>query len=455
MSVKFAQNSTANKVISVSFLRLLCSSVSFQSSSHSVHIIIMSSVQSSVSERAVARYDNYRLWRMHIETEVQLEVLKELEKRGMGIDFIGHVRKQDQKLTILVPSHLAANIEDLFRRYNISNTVLLPNIQDNIDRQRQDVKPKETKGSEMNWSHYYHWDTIMDYLHFVADKYDFVTMFEIGKSYEGRPIHCIKISKGSGSKTGVFIEGGIHAREWISPATVTYLINQLLTSSNADVQALAEDFDWYFCPVLNPDGFVYTLEVDRLWRKNRKPYGLCVGVDLNRNFDCHWSGSGSSSDPAQFDFAGSGPNSEPEVKALSDFLTSIRTSQKVETFISLHSFSQLIMFPYGHTAERVDNYDDMKAIGEKAREAIKARHGMEYETGSINEVIYPSAGGSSDWVRHGLNIPISFTFELRCASDGTDMFILPADQITPVGEEITDAFVAIFKEAKARGYFKK
>lgn len=371
----------------------------------------------------------------------------------MGIDFIGHVRTTNQKLTILVPSHLVPNIEDLFRRYHITNTVLLPNIQENMDRQRLNVKPKETKGIELEWTNYYQWDTIMDYLDVLVDKYPFVTQFEIGKTYEGRPIRGIKIAKGtSGTKRpGIFIEGTIHAREWISPATVTYIINQLLTSANPEVQAMANEFDWYFVPVLNVDGYIHTFDVDRLWRKNRKPYGLCVGVDLNRNFDSNWSGAGSSGDPAQFDFAGSGPNSEPEVKALSDFLTLNR--DKIDVFISLHSYSQLIMFPYGHTEERVDNYEDLKAIGEKAREAIKARHGKDYGVGSIIETIYPSSGGSSDWVRHALDIKISYTFELRCAPDEVDMFILPAEQIIPVGEEITDAFVAMLKEAKQRGCF--
>lgn len=400
-----------------------------------------------------ARYDHSKLCRMTIANEEQLEVLKELEKRNLGIEFIGHVRKVNQKLTILVPGRAAGDIADLFERYKIENTVLEENMQEVIDRQLQDVPPKETKGSEMEWTKYYQWDTLMDYLKHISEKYDFVSTVDIGQSYEGRPIRGVKIAKNPG-KTAVFVEGGIHAREWISPATCTYLINQLLTSEVPDVKALASEHVWYFFPVVNPDGYVHTFEVDRLWRKNRKPYGLFRGVDLNRNFDCNWNGSGSSADPLQFDFAGSGPCSEPEVKCLSDFLTANRQKERIETFISLHSYSQLIMFPYGHTDERVDNYDDLKAIGNAASDAIKARHGREYEAGSIIETIYPSSGGSSDWVRHALDIKISYTFELRGPGDSQDMFILPADQITPVGEEITDSFVALFKEARARGYYK-
>lgn len=415
------------------------------------------SVQSSpvAVSLPVARYDHFKLWQMHIETEDQLQMMLELEKRGMGIDFIGHVRKTGQSLTILVPSHLVANIADLFKRCNLRNNILLENIQENIDEQQKAVKPKDTKGAEMDWDHYYQLDTLMDYLQHLSDTYSFITLLEIGHSYEGRPIRGIKIAKDNGKiKSAVFVEGGIHAREWISPATSTYLINQLLTSTVPEVQDLLNDFDWFFFPVTNPDGYAYTYDVDRLWRKNRKPYGLYVGVDLNRNFNASWGGPGSSTDPSQFDFAGSGPNSEPEVKVLSDFLTANRQTSRIDAFISLHSYSQLIMFPYGHTEEHIDNYDDLKAIGEKAKEAIKACHGKDYEAGSIIETIYPSSGGSMDWVAAELAIKFAYTVELRGDKSSTDMFILPADQITPVGEEMTAAFVAMFKEAKARDYFK-
>ena len=73
-------------------------------------------------------------------------------------------------------------------------------------------------------------------------------------------IKGVKLSFGA-NKPGIFIEGGIHAREWISPATVTYLINEFLTSKNSLVRKLAESYDWYIVPTFNPDGYAYTHEV--------------------------------------------------------------------------------------------------------------------------------------------------------------------------------------------------
>lgn len=83
-------------------------------------------------------------------------------------------------------------------------------------------------------------------------------------------------------------------------------------------------------PVLNVDGFKYTLEKDRLWRKNLKPYGRSRGVDLNRNFASNFGGVGSSSNPASYDFSGSHAFSEPEANVLSIFISK---HQNIKTYI--------------------------------------------------------------------------------------------------------------------------
>lgn len=280
-----------------------------------------------------------------------------------------------------------------------------------------------------------------------------VQLLDLGRSFEGRIIKGVKLSSGPG-RSGIFIEGGIHAREWISPSTATFLLNQLLTSADPAVQDIATSFDWYFVPVVNPDGYAFTFDGDRMWRKTRKPNGLCVGADMNRNFDFHWNGPGSSPDPCRYDFAGASATSEPEAANVARFITENRNSSRIETYISLHSFSQLIMFPYGHTAKKPHNYDDLTSIGKHGVDAMARRYGTVYQSGSIHEIIYPSSGGSMDWAYGVANVPVSFTIELRGPPDSEFMFNLPADQITPVGLETLDAFVAMLNEGRRLGYYK-
>jgi hypothetical protein len=101
------------------------------------------------------------------------------------------------------------------------------------------------------------------------------------------------------------------------------------------------------------------------------------------------------------------------------------------------------------------DYKNLKEVCEKAVSAIAHKHGRTYLSGSKYETIYPSSGGSIDWAYKENNIPISLTFELRGPPDSTNMFILPADEIVPTGEEILVAFVAIMKEARLMGYYSK
>lgn len=114
--------------------------------------------------------------------------------------------------------------------------------------------------STFDWTRYHKLPEIEAWLDGVLDAYPDVTEgFEVGKSYEGRTIRGLKISYKSGNP-GVFIESNIHANEWITSATCTWFINELLSSDDKQVRDMAENHDWYIVPLLNVDGFVYSHE---------------------------------------------------------------------------------------------------------------------------------------------------------------------------------------------------
>lgn len=84
-----------------------------------------------------------------------------------------------------------------------------------------------------------------------------VKLQQIGKSVEGRELVVAKISEGeTGRKPGLFIDAGIHAREWIAPASAMYILNQLV--ENPQNHQLLKGVDWYILPVVNPDGYEFT-----------------------------------------------------------------------------------------------------------------------------------------------------------------------------------------------------
>lgn len=90
----------------------------------------------------------------------------------------------------------------------------------------------------------------------AASHPDIATVINIGKTTEGRDLLAIKISTGGSNKPAILVDGGIHAREWLAPATTTYIIQQLV--ENQANRKMIENVDWYIVPVLNPDGYEYT-----------------------------------------------------------------------------------------------------------------------------------------------------------------------------------------------------
>lgn len=91
----------------------------------------------------------------------------------------------------------------------------------------------------------------------MAEDYpNLVQLQSIGTSLEGRELIFAKVSSNpNASNPVILIDGGIHAREWIAPATVLYILQQLVEESNSD---LLSGVDWYLLPVLNPDGYEFT-----------------------------------------------------------------------------------------------------------------------------------------------------------------------------------------------------
>ncbi|ODN02271.1 Carboxypeptidase A2 [Orchesella cincta] len=348
--------------------------------------------------------------------------------------------------------------------------ILIENLDYEIEYERLNyLASSETYNtSEMNWEAYQRLETIHGWMDGLAEKYpSMVTVFDTGNSTEGRPLKVLKISTGEAraDKPAIWLDGGIHAREWISPATVTYIANELIMQATRyRNQRLTDAFDWYINPVMNPDGYEYT-QVDRLWRKTRsgpRPVlggflGWCRGVDPNRNWDFQWAGKGTSRNPCSQIYHGPNAASEPEVKAIQDFV--LERKDQIKLFLTFHSYSQILLLPWGYDEVRTDDHDDLMRVGLKAIKTLENVHGTKYTAGNTAEILYAAAGGSHDWAKgyhlsifciinfyHRISLKIrirpfigsagikfAYCYELR--DTGKRGFVLPADQIIPSGQE--------------------
>ncbi|KOX71863.1 Zinc carboxypeptidase A 1, partial [Melipona quadrifasciata] len=390
------------------------------------------------------KYDNYQVFRVTPQTEEQVEVIRNLEEISDGFSFWKGPSTVQNHADVMVAPHKIPDFQDIMKKFDIPYDTYVSDVQALIDTELPPAQPLVS----FDLTRYHTLDEIYAFLDSLAkENPGKVEVIVGGKTYEGRQIKGVKLTLGN-SKSGIVLEGGMHAREWISPASILYIVNELLHNKNADVRQLAEAHEWYIFPVVNPDGYVYTHTTNRLWRKTRKPYGFCYGSDPNRNWGYKWMSGGASNNPCSETYGGSSAFSDIEMKTLSEYLTSI--SSKFTAYVSFHSYSQLLMFPYGHTAQHLDNYNDELQIANKAIQAISKRYGTKYKAGNVAETIYIASGSSVDWVKGTFHKPVTYTYELR--DTGRHGFLLPADQIAPTALETLDSLVAMFKEAKVRGY---
>ena len=272
---------------------------------------------------------------------------------------------------------------------NISSSVLHLDVQELVERDWM-VAPNSSysplTGHAMDWTSYHSVEDMHGYMEHLAAAYPWVTIESIGQSYEGRDMKVLRVCRSGqcGGKPAVWIDGGIHAREWVSPAVATFLMSELV-EREADHPDLTK-LDWYILPVANPDGYAYSAKdyTTRMWRKTRSMdpdgLGLCLGCDANRNWGFHFGDGGSSDDPCLDIFMGAEAFSEVENRNMRDFL--LAHGPDVKVYTNLHSFSQLVLLPWGYTEDKPDSYSTLEAMANIGNAALQATHGQTYEVGS-------------------------------------------------------------------------
>jgi carboxypeptidase T len=266
---------------------------------------------------------------------------------------------------------------------------------------------------------------------------DIVELREVGRSVEQRPIWGLRIGERRGSTRKLLFTGCHHAREWIS-VEVPYLLAEHLIQ-HANEQPVA---DWlgrgeiWVVPMMNPDGHEFSRTEFRLWRKNRRQnFDGSFGVDPNRNYGYMWGTlnvSTSSHVPSDTTYVGPRAFSEPETRAIRDLIG----RELVSGVLTYHSYSQLILYPWGYTDSAIvdpEDRDEITRLAERMQALIGDVHGQTYIAQQSSQ-LYPTAGDTTDWTYGAYDLP-SLTIELRPRTAEEGGFILPASEIVPTWEE--------------------
>ncbi|XP_066903174.1 carboxypeptidase B [Halyomorpha halys] len=342
----------------------------------------------------------------------------------------------------MIPKSKLSPVKQYLRTNQLPFQVMIDDVQQVIEQEKELSYKNDylfDDDGKLSMDKYHRLSVIHDYLSSLVERYpEVVSDGIIGFSWEGKPLKYIKISSGKDDSKAVFIDAGIHAREWISPAAVLYVTGEL-TERRKKLPKELLDLDFYILPVLNPDGYEYTHTTKRLWRKNRSHRGPgCQGIDLNRNFDIYWAGKGTSRHQCSEVYVGPAPFSEPESLAIADFLLTVRN---LKAYISVHSYSQLLLLPYAYDSVKPSDYAELKETGDRAAEAMAISGGEYYQVGTSPDILYPASGSSADWAKAVAGVKFSYTFELR--DTGKHGFLLPASQIVPTGKELFEAIKVI------------
>lgn len=278
-------------------------------------------------------------------------------------------------------------------------------------------------------------ETYTDLSQLAEDHPNLASWIDIGDSWEkstpngvsGYDLHTLILTNSTvqGPKPIFFLLAAIHAREYATAELATRFAEYLVANydSDPDVTWLLDYYEVHITAVANPDGRKIA-ETGDLWRKNTDNDDGCFlsfwwGTDLNRNSSFKWGGIGASSFSCDETYRGPSPASEPETQSIQNYVTSSLPDQRGPedndpapedssgVFITLHSYGNLVLFPWGWTSGAAPNDTALETLGRK--------FGFfnNYETcqSGENGCIYQTSGTTDDWAYGEMGLA-SYTFEL-------------------------------------------
>ncbi|HXU97106.1 MAG TPA: M14 family zinc carboxypeptidase [Jiangellaceae bacterium] len=246
-----------------------------------------------------------------------------------------------------------------------------------------------------------------------------------------REIVALKLTKDAGTvqdntRPAVLYSSLQHAREWISVEVNRRLLEHVIKmyrEGKQDFVDLVSNNELWFVLVANPDGYQYTFDYDRLWRKNLRDNDgdnqitPLDGVDPNRNYPEHWNfdDEGSASIFTDETYRGPAAGSEPETQAMMSLFDRIDFRFQV----NYHSFGELLLYTFGFQVN-TPSADDPIYVALSGTDAKPAING--YNPG-VGADLYTTNGETTDFA-HAVHGVLAWTPEL---GDGPhdDGFVFP------------------------------
>uniref|UniRef100_A0A452E6W5 Carboxypeptidase A3 n=1 Tax=Capra hircus TaxID=9925 RepID=A0A452E6W5_CAPHI len=360
---------------------------------------------------APVRFDGDKVLRVKLQDEKQANIIKDLAKTSQ-LDFwypdATHHVAANTTVDFQISAKESQFVQSVLDQNQMHYEILIHDVQEEVEKQ---FDVKEDNPGRHSYAKYNNWSKIVAWTEKMVHKHpQMVSRIKIGTTVEDNPLYILK-------------------------ATKTYGKNKIMTK-------LLNRMNFYVLPVFNVDGYIWSWTQNRMWRKNRSrnENSKCIGTDLNRNFNVSWNSFPNTNDPCQEIYRGPAPESEKETKAVSDFIRSHLKS--IKAYITFHSYSQMLLFPYGYTSELPPNHKNLAKAAKITTNVLSTPYETHYTYGPIASTIYPTSGSSLDWA-YNLGIKHTFAFELR--DKERFGFLLPESQIKSTCKETMPAVKFIVK----------
>ncbi|CAM3437503.1 M14 family metallopeptidase [Kibdelosporangium persicum] len=286
----------------------------------------------------------------------------------------------------------------------------------------------------------------------AADHSSIARLSSIGKSYQNRDLWLLKISDNAAtdeSEPEVLFTCQQHAREHLTPEMCLRIANRYTDGYGSDAAITNEvnSKEIWIVTSVNPDGSEYDIATGsyRSWRKNRQPNAGSsnVGTDLNRNWGFQWGCCGGSSGSTGSEtYRGPSAFSAPETQRLRDFVNSrvVGGVQQIKTHIDWHTYSELILWPFGYTYN--NTAPGLDANQERAFRTLGQQMAQTNNyTPQQSSDLYVTDGSIGDWM-WGAHKIWSYTFEMYPRSGGGGFY--PPDEVIVRETSRNDRAVALF-----------
>ncbi|XP_012162323.1 carboxypeptidase B [Ceratitis capitata] len=385
---------------------------------------------------SVKRYYGYQLWKIH-ENDIENKELRTFWKH-FGTE-VWNINQDG--IDVLIDYRNTAKAKDFIEKTDFTYNIMIEDIETAIDETYTEVNNSNSNmpwldrdDTILNWNRYHDIGDIQQFLQHILETYpDLAEIVQIGVTHHKRPLEVLRISNGNPKNWAVFIDAGMQARDWLSPAALTSAISKL-TWLWEQAPAAMRNIDWYFLPVANPDGYQYSRITDRLWVKNRYFDSTtgCYGVNLNRNYDYQWGGAGSSENPCKNLYRGPKKFSEPETKAIRTFMHNMR--EFLGAYISFGAYGQAITYPWGDADYVTDNQRRLHNVARRAMLNFRKLNQAEYRVGTSYRLKLARAGNSADWVQQRINP--QYVYNVFLKDQGRYGYLMPPHYIVESGEEV-------------------